>query len=195
MTCIAFDGKELVSDSRMTLGDMASPSPFKKIYTPEEGEYWEVNGIRAIAFGVAGDAMAVHYLREKLREGITYKTKVENDDLMSHTIIIDENRTAWIWRFAEVKRPEISKYELLPVLPPVAVGSGEPYAYAVMTIGKNARAAVETAMRLDINSGGDLQIFKVPPKPETPSVRPKVTEPEIPVPHPTEEKKDVKEPK
>ena len=176
MTIVCTDGKELVSDSQVSMGDMAHPSAFKKIYTPEENEYWEVYGVKVIAFGLAGDAEAAIYIREKLSEGVTHRTRFEHDDLAFGCIVIDENGTCYEWFSVTNAKNGRNTNRLLPLLPPLAIGSGRDYAYAVLSIGKDAKTAVKAAIKLDNCSGGELQIFKIPPKPETPSVRPKALE-------------------
>lgn len=72
----------------------------------------------------------------------------------------------------------------LPIDPPLSIGSGSPYAYGVLETGKKnlAQAAVRAAIKLDINSGGDLQIWKMPEVPATPSVRPPAPVPEVKLP-------------
>ena len=53
MTTLIFDGKKLYADSRATNDNEMYIPPVQKIYTPEEGEYWEVMGTKAIAFAIA----------------------------------------------------------------------------------------------------------------------------------------------
>lgn len=183
MTTVCWDGKELVSDSRACLGDTIHQAPFQKIFTPEENEWWEINGVKAVAVGFAGEGGAIEYIKEKLREGITFKTRMgEDEEVLSHALIIDENGICWCWRVHQFQNKSHKRYELLPMLPPIAIGTGEPFAVAAMAIGKDARAAVKTAAKLDIYTGGDLQIWTFPGKPDVPSVRPPKPEPAVAAP-------------
>lgn len=177
MTIIAFDGKELVSDSQMTLGDTVCLSPFRKIYTPEDDQYWEINGVKVIAFGLAGDALAIDYVKEKLQEGISHKTRFEDqDNIAFHALVINEKGELWTWKVVKTKERNRDRHELLPMLPPVAIGSGTDFALGVMAIGKGARLGVKSACKLDVGCGGNLQIFEVPPVPAVLSKRPPALE-------------------
>jgi hypothetical protein len=184
MTTVAYDGKFLVSDSRITAGSTVSLSPFQKIYTPEPGDYWEVNGVKVLAFGVSGNATTAEYIKEKLREGINFKTKFEEKDMIFGSIIIDENGNAYKWAVTKIRKRDEDRWEFLPMLPPIAIGSGQAFAMGIFAIGKNAKVAVKTACRLDKYSGGDLQIFQFPGKPVVPSVRPNPPAVEQPQPEP-----------
>ena len=178
MTTIAYDGSLLVSDSAMTVDSTMYPAAFRKIYTPEEGEYWDMNGVRILAFGHAGDVETIHLVKEELAKGLTYKTTIDAPNMSFSTLMIDENGLAHMWLFSSHKQQD--SYTLLPMLPPVAVGSGSDFAMAVMTIGKSAKVAVKASIKLDINSDGNLQIFEFPGKPEKPSKRPEIETPTLP---------------
>lgn len=200
MTTIAFDGKMLVSDSQLHHGDIKQPAPFRKIHTPEEEEYWELNKTKVIALGLVGNPHTLNFIKEKLQEGVDYKTKFEvPGDEEFEAILIDENGLSHLWIVLNRKGEMISM--VTPMLPPLAIGSGDQFAVAVMSIGKPAHAAVKAAIRLDVNSGGNLQSFEVPPKPETKSVRPKGPEvapvepqPTSQIPKPGDEPVDEEEP-
>ena len=172
MTTVCYDGQHMVSDSQSTFGQMSSLTPFKKIHEPEEGDYWEVNGVKVIVFGISGNAMAVENLKEKLRENLTYKTRFNEEEMQFSTIIVDENGRTYRWNCNKTRTRPMEILELLPTLPPVAVGSGYQFAMGILAIGKDAKSAVKTAIRLDPHSGGELQIWEFPGKPDKPSVRP-----------------------
>jgi ATP-dependent protease HslVU (ClpYQ) peptidase subunit len=182
MTTIAYDGRVLVSDSQLHHGETMQPAPFRKIHIPEDDEYWEINGTKVIAFGLVGNPYTLNFIKDKLREGVDYKTKFEvpgNEEF--EAILIDENGLSHMWVVINQKNEMVSS--VIPMLPPLAIGSGDQFAIAVMSIGKSAHTAVKAAMKLDIFTGGNLQIFEVPEKPEVKSVRP-----QAPVVEPTEVK-------
>jgi len=177
MTTICFDGQKLVSDSQATGGAMVIPGGVKKIFEPEEGEYWDVQGNRVIAFGVSGDGKAIESVRDKLRSGVTHTTKIDDlDEVAFGVLLITEDGQCYHWQ-THKRQGRPVHHDLLLLGPHAAVGSGKTYALAVLSIGKNAEAAVRAACRLDKYSGGELQIFEVPPKPAVKSVRPVVAEP------------------
>lgn len=192
MTICCWDGKELVSDSQMTAGDMIQISPFRKIYTPEENEYWEVKGVKVVAFAIAGDAFSIEYVKEKLQGGVDHKTRFEeNKDLGFHAILINENGEAFMWRYVKRQERSSERAELLPMLPPIAIGSGTEFALGCMAIGKSARVGVKAACRLCVGCGGNLQSFTFEGKPDVPSKRPPAPEP---TPEPVKEPEPATEP-
>lgn len=177
MTTIAWDGSKLVSDSQATGGIIIQPGGFKKIFEPEEGEYWDVLGHRVLAVGVSGDGKAIEAVKEKLRTGVTHKTKIEDiDEIAFGALIITEDGQCWRWQINK-RQGRPMHNDLLHLLPPAAAGSGQTYALGVLSIGKSAELAVRIAVRHDKYSGGDLQIWTLPPKPATKSIRPVVAEP------------------
>lgn len=177
MTTIVWDGKKLVSDSQATGGIIITPGGLKKIFEPEEGEYWEVQGTKVLAVGISGDGKAIEAVKEKLRTGVTHKTKIDDlDEVAFGVLIIAEDGQCYRWQMNK-RQGRPTHLDLLPLIPPAAVGSGQTYALAVLSIGKSPETAVRSAIRHDKYSGGELQIWEAPPKPATKSVRPVVAEP------------------
>lgn len=174
MTTIVWDGKSLVSDSQMTSGNLVHPAGFKKIYTPDDAtEYWEANGVKVVAFGLAGQAKAAEFIKEYLRKGVDYKSRVGHDDeLEFEAILITEKHNCFLWSVYANKEKRNEEQFLLPLDPPVATGSGKRFAIAIMSIGKSAEMAMKATIKLDVFSGGEPVIFTPQPIPEVPSVRP-----------------------
>jgi len=174
MTVVAYDGQELVTDSQMTMADMKLPAGGQKLFTPKEDEYWEINGVKVLAYGFAGGATAIPYVREMLQKGITYRSVLQPEiDLSFDALCVLENGSCYVIS-GHPARTGKQDVVCIPMDPPVAVGSGAPYAYSQMEIGKKGRAqaGVKAAIKLDISCGGDLQIFNLPPIPEVLSTRP-----------------------
>lgn len=174
MTTICWDGKTLVSDSQMTSGNMIHPAAFKKIHVPDDAtEYWEANGVKVIAFGLAGQAKAVEFIKEYLRKGVDYKSRVEHsDELDFEVLLITEKHNCFLWSVYANKEKRGEEQFLLPLDPPVATGSGKRFALSILSIGKSSEAALKATMKLDAFTGGEPVIFTPPPIPAVPSVRP-----------------------
>jgi hypothetical protein len=172
MTTVAWNGKKLVTDSQVSLGTTANPGPVKKIFEPEEGEYWECYGTKVVAFGISGDGKAIGFMRDRLREGISHRTRFDDIEEVSFgALVITEDGNCYRWQTNKRNgRPQ--HQDLLQLMPPCTVGSGHAYALGVMWIGKDIETAVKAAIKLDKWSGGDLQIWELPPKPDVKSVRP-----------------------
>lgn len=174
MTTIAVSEGMMASDGQATKGHVALPGNFKKIHLPDEAtEYWEANGIRIIAFGVCGQAHSVEFIKEYLRKGVNYKTRVEHaDELDFEAVLITEQHDVFAWDVYANKEKRGEQQFLVPCNTPYATGSGGRLALAAMCVGQNAAKAVKTASKLDVFSGGDVDVFEFPPKPVTKSVRP-----------------------
>lgn len=176
MTTIAWDMNELVTDSRQTLRDMILPGAVNKIVFPEEGEYWEVAGTKCLAFALAGMFSGVPYIKEMLAAGMNHRSRFPEDvEMIYNAIFILEDRTAWVQTVIPNKGRTVTLS--IPATSVVAIGSGEAYAYSMLAIGKSAQSAVKHAMKLDPYSGGELNVFVMPPKPEVPSKRPEAPKP------------------
>lgn len=174
MTTIAISEGMMASDGQATKGRMALPGNFKKIHTPDETtEYWEANGVKIIAFGVCGQAHSVEFIKEYLRKGVDYKTRVEHqDELDFEAVLITERHEVFAWDVYANKEKRGEQQFLVPVNVPYATGSGGIIAQAAMFVGQNAAKAVKTATKLDIFSGGDVDIFTFPEIPAVKSTRP-----------------------
>lgn len=188
MTTVCFDGKSLVSDSQATAGEnFIVTNIAKKVHTPEEGEYWDYNGRRVLAFGIAGDPSSIEYIREGLNEGLTHKTAFSASSYMEFdALLVMEDATSVI--FSGYMNNGVQTYHSFPAEVPVCVGTGTPFALAVIDHSKNNQAerGVRAAIKFCAYTGGDLQIWELPPIPEVRSVRPVVETP-------TEEKKEEKD--
>lgn len=172
MTTIAFDTKTLVSDSKATQQNIALIGPCTKIFFPGEGEYWDVMGIKVLAFAMAGDYDMVPFLKEVLAEGLTHRTHFDCDAVNFASIIVDENGNAWVYAIHRTQDGRKNTTVFTPSQGPCSAGSGQVVANAVMSIGKSAEEAVKAACKLDIYTGGEVVVWEIPPKPEVPSVRP-----------------------
>lgn len=174
MTTIAISEGMMASDGQATKGRLALPGNFKKIHLPDEAtEYWEANGVKIIAFGVCGQAHAIEYIKEYLRKGVDYKTRVEHqDELDFEAVLVTERHEVFAWDVYANKEKRGEQQFLVPVNVPYATGSGGIIAQSAMFVGQNAAKAVKTATKLDIFSGGDVDVFNFPPVPEVKSVRP-----------------------
>lgn len=184
MTIIVYDGKKMIGDGLVVAGDMKLPGDSKKIFTPEGDEYWEINGTKVIAFGIAGLFAAVPYVKELLQKGITHRTIIRPEfDLGFEALCVLETGDAYVLSTEpnRAKGPGAHEFIFLPFPPPIAIGSGAPYAFAVMgPKDKNqAEKGVEAAKRLCTYCGGENTVWELPPAPEVKSVRPLLTATEL----------------
>lgn len=161
MTTIAFDGKTLASDSQLTLGDLRLDSHTQKIFQPNAGESWYVNGERAVAFGVSGKLSAVQAVRKELASGmsgyrgLTTDSRFPKGESFKYLVITEAGEVYAGGQYSDEETPWLAR-----VSPPIAVGTGSEFAVGAMATGASAEFAVEVAARFDINTGGAVQVLR-----------------------------------
>lgn len=173
MTTISWDTNILAADSRCMLGDTILQYGVEKIYYPGPDEFWSVFGHKVLAYGLSGNLDAVPWINEMLAEGVDHHSCCPAvDNLVFHVILVTESRHAYSWYMERIQSDGVDDSGLVPIHGPFAVGSGAPFALAVMAIGFSAEKAVEVACKLDTGTGGDVEVYSPPPKPAVLSVRP-----------------------
>ncbi len=156
MTTIAWDGKTLAADGQSTLDGLICSLKEQKIYHPDSGVEWLVNGEKVLAIGAAGDCGAEFELQEKLANGITYATEFSTAFGFSAIAICGPNRAYLI-----SSKEDSAKISLCLQVDPYALGSGATVAITAIHLGESAIEAVNTAIEMDVYSGGRVQWFSV----------------------------------
>lgn len=151
MTTIALDKDlTLASDSQATEGNIRISNNIQKL--------WQIDGYRIAIAGRYAEALAfVEHLENVIEHrrisSETYLTvgmpDVGDFDNFSALVITPED--------------EVFLYEgsnlSMPVVPPVAIGSGSDFALSAMTLGKTADEAVAHAIQFDVFSGGEVKVI------------------------------------
>jgi len=185
MTIVVYDGKKMIADSLATMHEeIKMPGAIKKIIEPETDEYWEINGVKVLAFGFSGMLAAVPYVRELLQQGISYRSVIKPEhDLYFEVLCILETGDCYVLNAFKDRDKEPGHHNLLvhPITPPAAVGCGSVFALAVMGPKEKNQAekGVEAAIRMSPYCGGEVFTWTLPPVPEVPSKRPFLTVSEI----------------
>ena len=138
MTTIVFDGKELVSDSRMTC-DGHIESDVQKVFELKDGSL----------YAGAGTYEEILEVLEWIEDGSPRgRPKLEDFEgihvKQDGSVFTCQSKLRW-WRTAK----------------PIAIGSGAKYARAGMECGLSGRKSVELAAKFDTGTGGALQILKL----------------------------------
>lgn len=160
MTTIAFDGRYVAADGRMTRGDIISDSRVKKMHLVDvfiRGELQE-----ALVFG-AGSWNGIYAIMEWMKLNDVFDIDPElmrpafpqdNDGDSSRQDVSFITKDGQMWCLDAQCRPA-------PYGAPAADGSGFPFAQTALTLGMNAVEAVRTAIKLDVHSGGEITCFDV----------------------------------
>lgn len=141
MTIIAWDGEILAADKRFCFGSL--PMTGTKIYR-HNGMLLAISGNAA-----SGEEMLHWFIHGCNIDKFPQIQRDKND--FSGLLVIDKNKN-------------ILKYEYSPhpirLLPQkTAIGSGRDFAIAAMHLGKNAREAVEVAIKHDIYCGNGIDVL------------------------------------
>ena len=139
MTCIAWDGKELVGDRLCTIGGTPLP-PMRKVH-----RLVAPNGKVALVGFSGNTAYCSSYLHWML--GGEEPQLKQGEDQKWAIILIEYPR--WVWYRSDTA----NRWDLLGATSQWAIGSGCDYALGAMLQGATARQAVRIASQLDNQTG------------------------------------------
>lgn len=161
MTTIAFDGEKLVSDSLTTINGRRILGDTKKIIVAGPDDEWKLLGRKVLAFALSGDGGVKELVKHVLSKGVGIDQPFTANNVDFRALLIVDTGEVFDWMVS--RTAEMSEdHDLHPVTGPIAIGSGASFAEATLALGKGAKTAVKTAIRLDIYSGGKLQVYKLP---------------------------------
>jgi len=160
MTTIAFDGKQLVADTRSTIGKMNTLSAAEKIMLPGVGSTWKVRGEPVLAVGIAGNSMARYLFADMLVEDLSHRTPTPRGIGSFSAIIVTGKNRAYRFSYSP-KGEEGPGIQISPMDHKGSIGSGGTLANAVMSIDLDAVMAVRAASNIDPHTGGDLRVWSV----------------------------------
>lgn len=158
MTTLAFDGRYLAADGRMTRSEIVVSSNTKKLHLIEaviRGEKQEV-----VVFG-AGSWNGIFAIMEWMKENDVFDI---NPELMRPHFPEDEEQgqsrqdVSFITQSGELFALD-PQSRPAPYEAPYADGSGFPFAQMALTLGQSAVEAVRSAIKMDVHSGGEITCF------------------------------------
>lgn len=153
MTTIAFDGRYVAADGRMTRSDIVCSSTVKKLHLVSVN----LRGVKqeVLAFG-AGSWQGIYAVLEWMKVNDVFDISPElprpsfGEEHTQDVSFI--KRGGELYCLDDLSRPS-------PDSAPYSEGSGLPFAQMGMDMGMNAVDAVKAAMRMDVFSGGDITCF------------------------------------
>ncbi|CAH9014232.1 putative nucleophile aminohydrolase [Vibrio phage 501E54-1] len=160
MTTIAYRDKTMCSDSQATRGDFIDNLNTKKVFEVGEG----------ILIGISGSALDalefVEWFKDTLEANLVQEQnpyvsilppeKLVNENF--HCLVAYPDDTVYEFFGCEKVRECAEPY--------AAVGSGMFYAMCAMDAGASAEEAINVAIKRDVFSGGEVQVFKCEEAPE-----------------------------
>jgi hypothetical protein len=140
MTCIAFDGISIATDSRYVRGD-------GEITSDAKGKCINRDGYK---FFVAGNWSDAEALIDAWLNKVSKVEKSNDADLFA----MKDGAVQRIGSAEGVVYTEKAKA-------PDALGTGKPHALTAMDMGADAKTAVKMAAKRDTNTGGRIHVYKV----------------------------------
>lgn len=157
MTTVCWDGNTLAADTLYVAGSRKMQGGYEKILLPEEAE-WTVEGHSVLAVGFAGAVACMSKVRKLLETNVVIGTNPDvNGDSFS-LIMITDKKVNYYWNTGTTANGELVN-ELFIVEGNHAVGSGTPYAMGVMAIKGDAISGVKGAIKVDLHSGGYIDMW------------------------------------
>ena len=148
MTVIAWDGKQLAADRRISFGNLSGSRI--KIFKLSDNKY---NDILVGACGSSSDSQDfLHWISagQKIEDWPTHLK--EKDNTFSAMVIEKDKR---------ISLYEASPYPSILEQPFWAIGSGRDFAIAAMHCGKSAYEAVEIAVIYDVYCGNGIDCLEL----------------------------------
>lgn len=142
MTTIATDGKVMVSDSRLTSGEMICPWGTTKVFHLSSG-----------IIGISGN----YDMYEPVKDWIEGGGDHSNIPDIKH----GEFHILWIRKKGQVYEAYNNSGGWMRVKPPYAIGSGRDYAMGALMAGCSPLEAVKSAIKLDCYSGGKTTVCEI----------------------------------
>lgn len=143
MTVIAWDGKTLAADKRMTSYGCAAT--VNKIARAKNGELLAISGNASVGLSL------INWF-EAGRDKSSYPNNLSGDgDSLANLLVVYPEGT--------VMRYESTPFPIQVIEPFCAMGSGRDYALAAMYLGHDARKAVAVACEFDTGCGNGMDVL------------------------------------
>ena len=137
MTTVVFTAETIAWDTRMTRGSVIEQSPCLD----------KVMVVKGRVFGFAGELGVKDAVVKWALRGAKEKTKPHPDSTWALIELLKDNT---------VRTYESNNAGSVILSLPVCIGSGSDFAYTALSLGKSAVEAVETAMKFDVDTGGQV---------------------------------------
>lgn len=157
MTTVCYDGRLLAADTLFVAGTKKMQGHYQKIHLPGE-DTWTVNGLKILAAATAGSVGAIVNLKAAMKAGVVHGTDPGVGDNGFQMLMLTEDRYLYYWNYGHTAQKELVN-ELYPIDGNHSIGSGGPFGLAVMAIKGSAIDGVRAAMKVDLHTGGYIDVF------------------------------------
>lgn len=157
MTTVCWDGNTLAADTLYTAGSRKLQGDYEKIIFPDD-KPWTVRGKRVLVFGFSGGVGSLEKIKSLLEAGITDKTAPGVDDDSFNILMVTEDKLVFNWTFGHNAQKE-QVNDLYVIDGNFAIGSGSTYGLGVMAIKGDSIAGVKAGIKVDLHSGGYVDVW------------------------------------
>ncbi len=155
MTTIAYKDGVLASDTRATVRGKIWSDNFPKIFNVE-GKGYSICGEEVLAYATAGFVYSQLSVGSILEQGIQVGSTLDSDDDFQSIVITKDGA------YAMSKEDENPNLRIIKIPDGVhwSIGSGADIAGYVMLTGGDAVKAVIEACKVDVGSGGEVDVWQ-----------------------------------
>ncbi len=154
MTTIAWDGNVLAADRRCTADGFLISDHVKKLFIKTE-ENWRIDDKIVVAFAYSGGAGAEYQIKKRLQENITLETVWTLKEYFVGVFIFHDGTAVELYKVNDSTTVDFLELNHEQT----ALGSGTNIALTAMHLGKGAIKAVQTAIELNVLTGGGVDSF------------------------------------
>lgn len=162
MTTVCWDGNTLAADTLFTSGSRKMQGHYEKILLPGDEE-WFIEGQPVMAVGFSGAVATISKVRKLMASHVVEETVPDLDGDSFSLIIITDKKVSYYWNSGFTASKE-QVNEMFVVEGNHSVGSGGIYGLGVMAIKGDAISGVKAGIKIDMYSGGyvDVWSFETP---------------------------------
>jgi hypothetical protein len=157
MTTVAWDGNTLAADTLYVAGTRKLGGDYEKILLPEDTP-WTVNGKPILAVGFSGSIATIPCIKKVLEADAVPGVDPACGDYSFTILLVTDKKEVYYWNYGSTAKGEVIN-ELFAVEGNHAIGSGGIYGLGVMAIKGDAINAVKAGIKIDVNSGGYIDVW------------------------------------
>jgi len=157
MTTVCWDGNTLAADTMYTAGSRKMQGHYEKIVFPD-GKDWTVRGKKILAFGFSGGVGSIEQIKTLLEAGIPNKSDLSAEEDTFNILMVTADKQVYNWTFGYNAQKELVN-DLYVTDGNFAIGSGGIYGLGAMAIKADAISGVKAGIKVDLHSGGYIDVW------------------------------------
>jgi hypothetical protein len=157
MTTVCWDGITMAADTLYVAGTRRMQGDYKKILLPE-GTEWTVEGSPVLAVGFSGSIATIPQIKKCLEAGVTHGVNPDVGEYSFTVLMVTDKKDTFYWNYGLTNKGEVIN-ELFVVEGNHGIGTGSVYGVGVMAIKGSAIDGTKAGIKIDVNSGGYIDVW------------------------------------